>query len=210
MNRTESPRIVVIDNRDSFVYNLVDAVTAEGYRTQVLRSTVPAQAVAELEPSLVVLSPGPGHPRTAGNLMEILQLVRRRRVPVLGICLGFQALLEAYGVEVVPCGPVHGVTDELILTGEGQSSALFQGLADPATGRRVPVARYHSLGSTTVPDELHALGYADSTAGRVLMAACDDPARPQEIGLQFHPESVLTPDGPVLLARCIDRLLGPP
>lgn len=198
--------VAIVDNRDSFVYNLVDAIAVQGHFTHVLRNSVSPAQVRGLRPDVIVLSPGPGHPHTAGNLMGIYQMARACEIPVLGICLGFQAILSAHGAEVRPCGPVHGITDSLSLTSAGRRSPLFAGLADPATKRAVPIARYHSLGCTELPPGLTALGFSASQAGPVVMAAVDDEAAPTEIGLQFHPESLLTPDGPVLLHRCLEAL----
>lgn len=196
-------RVVVVDNRDSFVYNLVDTLAAT-HETVVVRNTVSADEVFALGPDLIVASPGPGHPREAGCLMGVIARADAAQVPVLGICLGFQALLEHHGGTVAACGPVHGVTDNMVLTDEGVASSLFSGLAGPATGRHVPVARYHSLGTTQMPEGMTALGYCRSETGPVVMAGESANA----IGLQFHPESLLSPDGPVLLNRCVARLAG--
>lgn len=196
-------RVVVVDNRDSFVYNLVDTLAAT-HETVVVRNTVSVDEVFALEPDLIVTSPGPGHPREAGCLMDVIARADAAQVPLLGICLGFQALLEYHGGTVAACGPVHGVTDDMVLTDAGAASPLFAGLADPATGRHVPVARYHSLGTTEMPEGMTALGYCRSEAGPVVMAGESAYA----IGLQFHPESLLSPDGPVLLNRCVARLAG--
>lgn len=198
-------RVVVVDNRDSFVYNLVDTLAAT-HETVVVRNTVSADEVFALGPDLIVASPGPGHPREAGCLMDVIARADAAQVPVLGICLGFQALLEHHGGTVAACGPVHGVTDNMVLTDEGVASPLFSGLAGPATGRHVPVARYHSLSTTEMPEGMTALGYCRSETGPVVMAGESANA----IGLQFHPESLLSPDGPVLLNRCVARLAGDP
>ena len=134
-------------------------------------------------------------------------------VPILGICLGFQALLEHFGGVVAPCGPMHGVTDIMTLTDEGAASPLFAGLTVDVpdgdtqnSGRRVPVARYHSLGCVDVPKEFVSLGNCQSDAGEVTMAALtrDNLA----LGLQFHPESVLSPSGPHILNRSLELLLS--
>lgn len=204
--------IVLVDNHDSFVYNLVDALRTGGHRCTVFRNTVPVPEIMSAQPDLLVLSPGPGHPRQAGTMMDTLALALERRIPVLGICLGFQALLEHFGGDVVPCGPVHGTTDIMRLTPAAAASEIFRGLTVDAEpdhpenpGRAVPVARYHSLGCTTTPAGMEALGWSHSRIGEVVMAArcTDHPA----IGLQFHPESVLSPSGPILLDRLIAHLL---
>ncbi len=204
--------IVLIDNQDSFVYNLVDAFAVAGYRCTVFRNTVSVADVLAAEPDLICLSPGPGHPREAGNLMAILDAALGE-VPVLGICLGFQALLEHFGGTVEPCGPVHGVSDLMRLTDAGVASPLFAGLtvdggpdAPDTVGRLVPVARYHSLGSVAVPAGLESLATCGSTIGEVVMAA--QTRQGAALGLQFHPESVLSPSGPIIIERCVSRLLA--
>ncbi|KQB87008.1 anthranilate synthase component II [Corynebacterium lowii] len=204
--------IVLIDNHDSFVYNLVDALRGGGHRCTVFRNTIAPEEVFAARPDLIVLSPGPGHPRQAGAMMEVLAQALDQQIPVLGICLGFQAILEHFGGSVVPCGPVHGTTDVMRLTEAAATSEIFHGLTIDAEpdhpedpGHAVPVARYHSLGCTTVPDGMEALGWSSSRIGEVVMAArcVEQPA----IGLQFHPESVLSPSGPILLDRLIAHLL---
>ena len=192
--------VVMIDNQDSFVYNLVDAFAVAGYRHTVFRNTIPV----------------PGHPRDANNLMGILAAALDRNIPVLGICLGFQALLEHFGGSVRPCGPMHGVTDIMELTEAGLTSKLFDGLTVDAgpennfTGTQVPIARYHSLGclTTEIPTNLTPLGTSQATTGPVVMAATTNTTEGTAIGLQFHPESILSPTGPIILDRCITALLN--
>lgn len=203
--------VVLVDNQDSFVYNLVDAFAVGGYRCTVFRNTVSAQDVLATNPDLICLSPGPGHPREAGCMMEVIEKADGT-IPMLGICLGFQALLEYHGGSVGPCGPVHGITDFMELTQEGLDSPIFADLTTDAGpennfhGSKVPIARYHSLGCLQPPESLIPLSYCDSEKGKVVMAA--QSANKMSIGLQFHPESVLSPQGPVILDRCIDTLLS--
>jgi len=207
-----STHVVLIDNHDSFVYNLVDAFAVAGVRCTVFRNTVPPEHVMAANPDVICLSPGPGHPRDAGHMMQLIDAAIGT-VPILGICLGFQALLEHFGGVVAPCGPMHGVTDIMTLTDEGAVSPLFAGLTVDVpdgdtqnSGRRVPVARYHSLGCVDVPKEFVSLGNCQSDAGEVTMAALtrDNLA----LGLQFHPESVLSPSGPHILNRSLELLLS--
>lgn len=188
--------IVLLDNQDSFVYNLVDALAE--YESVVFRNTVDADSILALDPSLIVLSPGPGYPADAGCMPE---LIRRAQgsVPMLGICLGYQALVEHFGGTVQPCGPVHGVSDTMRLTSEGLACGLFDGMTSQLR-RDVPVARYHSLGAVSLPAGMHAL----ARTGDIVMAAATDDG--MSIGLQFHPESILTPAGPTMLRRCVDKL----
>lgn len=180
--------IVLIDNRDSFIYNLVDALA--GYNCTVFRNNVPVDRVLEEEPDLIVLSPGPGHPREAGTMMELIERVAGE-IPLLGICLGFQALLEHHGGVVEPCGPVHGKSVPMRIVRE---HPVFEGL-NPA------VARYHSLGCTSVRG-MTPLAVTETQIGEVIMAA--EGAR--TFGVQFHPESILTPEGPRMLERIIAHM----
>ncbi len=209
----ETTHVVLIDNHDSFVYNLVDAFATGGYRCTVFRNTVSVAEVLAAKPDLICLSPGPGHPREAGNLMAVIEATLGR-IPLLGICLGFQALLEHFGASVKPCGPVHGSMDHMKLTKAGLSSPLFDGLtidAGPENnfhGQLVPIARYHSLGClvSDTPHEIVSLATATAETGDVVMSARTDDH--SAIGLQFHPESILSPTGPIILDRCIATLTG--
>ncbi|SDS72001.1 glutamine amidotransferase-related protein [Corynebacterium timonense] len=201
-----SERIVLVDNQDSFVYNLVDSLAA--YNTTVYRNTVTAAEIMRAEPALIILSPGPGYPAQAGNMMELIALAQGR-VPILGVCLGYQALVEHHGGRVRPCGAVHGASIGMELNDAGLASPLFRGLTvddvPGRAGRSVPVARYHSLGATEVPPGMRALAHTDTSIGPVVMAAETDDG--MSIGLQFHPESILTPGGPVILDRCVAELM---
>lgn len=189
-----SPHVVLLDNHDSFVYNLVDALA--GYRTTVYRNSVSVAEVLAAEPDIIVLSPGPGHPRDAGCMMELIDATLGT-IPILGVCLGFQALLDYHGGGVGPCGPVHGKSMPMTLTD-----------ADPAQpgvpGTQVPVARYHSLGCTHVPAGMRVLAETEAEIGTIAMAAETDDG--MALGMQFHPESILSPRGPDMLDRCIHRL----
>ncbi|VEG25722.1 anthranilate synthase component II [Actinomyces howellii] len=194
-------RVVLLDNRDSFVYNLVDQFASLGAGIEVYRNTVAcATVLAALEPTAaeaadglrpaLCLSPGPGHPRAAGCLMELVTTAVERSIPTLGICLGFQALVEACGGRVDRVGPVHGRSVRVEVSPAGRADPAFEVLA----GGPLDVARYHSLGTRELPEALTSLA---STADGVVMAARHRSA--PVVGLQFHPESVLTPQGPGVL-----------
>lgn len=203
-----STRITLIDNHDSFVYNLVDAFAVADMDCTVYRNTVPVEVILAGNPDLIVLSPGPGHPREAGTMMELLDAAMGR-VPILGICLGFQAIIEHLGGHVGPVGAVHGVTDTMTLTDDALATGLFEGVTidsplPEAPGHVVPIARYHSLGCTQPPAALTPLATTSSAAGDIVMAGI---VGAHCIGLQFHPESMLTPGGPHILQRSIDFLL---
>lgn len=206
-------KIVLLDNHDSFVYNLVEAL--HGYDYVVFRNTVPVEQILAEDPALIILSPGPGYPAQAGVMMELIPAAIERGIPLLGICLGFQALIEHFGGTVEPCGPVHGTSEGMMLSDEGVAHPVFSGLATDAVpelpehvGRNVPVARYHSLGTASAPSGMVALATTESQLGPIVMAA--ETTDKMAIGLQFHPESILTPAGPVILNRCVDTLLNIP
>ncbi|WP_336250058.1 anthranilate synthase component II [Stomatohabitans albus] len=203
-------RIVLLDNYDSFVYNLVDQCRVLGATTAVYRNSAPlSQVLAALEPTateeaegirpLLCVSPGPGHPRTAGTLMALTEAALRRGIPFLGICLGFQGLVEQCGGSITRIEPVHGQADRIYLTAAGRQEPGFVSLACS----HLDVARYHSLGTRRLPDSLVPLAH---TGDDVVMAAKHhtQPA----IGLQFHPESLLTGQGPALLTALIGVLTG--
>ncbi|EEI16450.1 glutamine amidotransferase-related protein [Corynebacterium lipophiloflavum] len=198
--------VVLLDNQDSFVYNLVDAMRQ--FDATVYRNTVPTELIMAAEPDLIVLSPGPGYPVEAGSMMELIAAAQGR-VPIFGICLGFQALVEHFGGRVQPCGPVHGQQIGMQLADAGVASGLFDGLTSDDTpdspGRTVPVARYHSLGTVELPEGMHALARTHTQLGDVVMAARSDDG--MSIGLQYHPESILTPAGPIMIERCVAELM---
>ncbi len=177
--------ILLIDNYDSFSYNLAHLFGALGCEVKVVRNdAIDADMAADLVPSHVLISPGPGRPGDAGAAVEIVRRLGPR-VPTLGVCLGHQAVVEAFGGEVGPAKQlVHGKASPVRHDGRG----IFAGL--PA---KFEAGRYHSLAATIVPDELEvsATGLDDE-----VMAV-----RHRELpvdGVQFHPESVLTPLGPAL------------
>ena len=205
-------RVVFLDNRDSFVYNLVDLCTSRGAQVDVYRNTTPLSVLtAALEPTeaekaagqrpLLITSPGPGHPREAGCLMELTAYALEQRIPALGICLGYQALVEACGGQVAPVGPTHGRTDRVLVTKAGAEFApLAPCVIAPRSGEQAPygwidVARYHSLGSRELPAQLVSLAHSRDDVVMALRHA-SAPA----VGLQFHPESILTPTGPTLIS----------
>lgn len=177
--------ILLIDNYDSFTYNLAHLFGALGCEVKVIRNdAIDADTAADLVPSHVVISPGPGRPKDAGATVEIVRRLGSQ-VPTLGVCLGHQAVVVAFGGEVGPAKQlVHGKASPVRHDGRG----IFAGL--PA---EFEAGRYHSLAATTVPAELEisATGLEDE-----VMAV-----RHRELpvdGVQFHPESVLTPVGPAL------------
>jgi anthranilate synthase/aminodeoxychorismate synthase-like glutamine amidotransferase len=179
-------RVLVIDNYDSFTYNLVQYLGELGAELEVVRNDVedPA-ALLERRPDRLIVSPGPCTPNEAGVSVDVMRRFPEAGIPALGVCLGHQSLAQAFGGTVVRHVPVHGKTTEIEHDGEG----VFTGLRSPLT-----VGRYHSLVvAPDLPDVLRVTATGDG----VIMAVQhrELPAT----GVQFHPESVLTPDGKQLL-----------
>jgi anthranilate synthase/aminodeoxychorismate synthase-like glutamine amidotransferase len=177
--------ILVIDNYDSFTYNLVHLFQELGAEVTVIRNDkIDADEAERLAPSHLVISPGPGRPAQAGATLEIVKRLGPR-VPTLGVCLGHQAIVEAFGGDVGQARRlVHGKASQIAHDGRG----VFSDLPDPLEG-----GRYHSLAAVRVPEELEVC--ATTEDGEVMAV------RHRELpidGIQFHPESVLTPDGPQL------------
>ena len=181
--------ILLIDNYDSFTYNLAHLFGALGEEVVVRRNDEPG--LEDLEPDRLVISPGPGRPADAGNSEEIIRRLGPR-TPTLGVCLGHQALVEVFGGEVGFARElVHGKSSPVEHDGRGIFAGLPQGF---------DAGRYHSLAATRVPPELEVCATCDE--GEVMAV------RHRELpvdGLQFHPESVLTPLGPELAHNFLDR-----
>ncbi len=186
-------RLLLIDNYDSFTWNLVQAFEVLGAEVRVLRNdaiTVP-EALA-LRPSHLCISPGPGTPAESGVSRALIRALSGT-IPVLGVCLGHQAIVEVFGGQVTRAArPMHGKTSALQHAGTG----LFAGLPQGCT-----VGRYHSL--IAAPDALPAaLEVTARTPEGEVMAVRH--RRHATEGVQFHPESILTPDGPRLLANFLN------
>jgi len=183
--------ILLVDNYDSFTYNLAHLFEELGAEVTVIRNDkIDADEAERLAPSHLVISPGPGRPDGAGASVEIIKRLGPR-VPTLGVCLGHQAIVEAFGGEVGQAQRlVHGKASEIAHDGRG----LFSGLPDPLQG-----GRYHSLAAARVPDQLEVCATTDD--GEVMAV------RHRELpvdGIQFHPESVLTPDGAALAKNFLE------
>jgi anthranilate synthase component 2 len=188
-------RILVVDNYDSFTYNLVHLLEELGADVLVrLSDALSVEDARALEPDGLVVSPGPGRPLDAGRSLELIRELGPV-TPTLGVCLGHQAIVEAFGGEVAQARTlVHGKASRIEHDGRG----IFAGL--PAG---IEVGRYHSLAATCVPDALEVTSRTDD--GEVM--GVRHRTLPIE-GVQFHPESVLTPDGPAMLRTYLDSL-GP-
>ena len=187
--------MLVVDNFDSFVYNLVQYLSELGAVCEVRRNdTVDSVDVSAGRYDGVLISPGPGHPRVTGRCADVVRACAELGVPVLGVCLGHQLLGDLFGGHVGPAPELlHGRASVITHDGRG----IFEGLPS-----RLVVGRYHSLAidTATLPDELEASAWA----GEVIMAVRHR-TLPLE-GVQFHPESVLTEGGYLMLANWLTRV----
>jgi anthranilate synthase/aminodeoxychorismate synthase-like glutamine amidotransferase len=188
-------RVLLIDNYDSFVYNLVQELGELGADPVVHRNdAIDIARIEALSPDAIVISPGPGRPESAGISKEVVS-VFAGRIPILGVCLGHQAIGEVYGGRTVPAPTLmHGKTSQIHHDGAG----VFTGLPNPFVA-----TRYHSLviDPPSVPDVLEVTA---RTSDGVVMGF-----RHREFaveGVQFHPESVLTASGPALLENFLGQL----
>lgn len=185
--------ILLIDNYDSFSYNLYQLIGSIEPDIKVIRNDeLTIDEIDRLAPELIVLSPGPGRPEDAGVCVSVVRELRGK-YPILGICLGHQAICQAYGATVTYAKRMMHGKQSVIRTDSGD--AIFQGLPQDIT-----VARYHSLAADpdTIPDTLLVTATADD--GEVMAVMSRDGS---VHGLQFHPESIMTPDG----ARMMENLL---
>ncbi|HEV3475547.1 MAG TPA: aminodeoxychorismate/anthranilate synthase component II [Actinomycetota bacterium] len=184
--------ILLIDSYDSFTYNLAHLFQMTGAEVRVVRNDrITAEESESLDPSHLVLSPGPGRPADAGNLMDIVARLAPR-VPTLGVCLGHQAIVESFGGRVDAARSlVHGKASAVRHDGRG----LFAGLPSPLEG-----GRYHSLAATEIPDSLEVVA-VDEEDDEVMAVRHRDLS---VFGIQFHPESVLTPMGPRIVDNFLD------
>ncbi|EOG7607931.1 aminodeoxychorismate/anthranilate synthase component II [Vibrio cholerae] len=189
--------ILFIDNFDSFTYNLVDQFRSLGHVVTIYRNNISAdvieQELQQLDNPVVVLSPGPGAPSEAGCMPDLLQRLKGK-VPMIGICLGHQAIVEAYGGVVAGAGEIiHGKVSMM----EHQNHAIYRGLPSP-----LAIARYHSLAATQVPATLTVTAEVNG----LVMSVVNETDK--VCGFQFHPESIMTTHGATLLANAIDWALS--
>lgn len=202
--------IVLIDNYDSFSYNLVQMIGSIEPDIQVVRNDqVTADDIENMKPSHLILSPGPGYPRDAGILEEAVMKLKGK-MPILGVCLGHQGICEAFGGTIVHAKKLmHGKQSDIRLDSHiqdgrfpasekaGNRCRLFEGLPPV-----IPAARYHSLSAVpeSLPEELEVVAL-DCMEGEVM--AVQHRGYPI-YGLQFHPESILTPDGRRILENFLN------
>lgn len=184
--------ILLIDNYDSFSYNLYQLIGEINPDIKVIRND--EMSIEEIEaynPSHIILSPGPGKPADAGVCIEVVQKLKGK-YPIFGVCLGHQAICEAFGATVSYAKQLmHGKTSIAKL----ENAEIFQGMKE-----RVTVARYHSLSAVreTIPDELEIIAYVDDEEEEIMAVQHKE----YEIyGVQFHPESILTPEGKTILVN---------
>lgn len=189
--------ILFLDNFDSFTYNLVDQFRVLGHQVKVYRNDCDLEQIVQnalnTPNTVLALSPGPGTPQEAGILLPLIQRLKNT-IPIIGICLGHQALIEAFGGKVVHAGEVlHGKVSKINHDGQ----AMFRDITNP-----MPVARYHSLMGSELPDEL----IVNADYNGIVMAI-----RHRNLpicGFQFHPESILTVQGSKLLEQSVEWLLN--
>jgi anthranilate synthase/aminodeoxychorismate synthase-like glutamine amidotransferase len=195
-------RIVLVDNYDSFTYNLYQYLLMLGAEVEVVRNDeVTVEAIAARDPDGIVLSPGPSRPENAGITPDVIRELGPT-TPMLGVCLGHQAMGMVYGGDVIRAEPVHGKRSSVEHTGVG----VFAGLPSP-----LEAGRYHSLAirRETMPDVLEVTAWAPDG----LVMGIRHREHPIE-GIQFHPESILTDDGARMLSNWLasvpvrERLAG--
>ncbi|XBC40746.1 MAG: gamma-glutamyl-gamma-aminobutyrate hydrolase family protein [Buchnera aphidicola (Nurudea yanoniella)] len=185
--------ILLLDNIDSFTYNLVDQFRINDYKVFIYRNTVSIETIlkkiSKMHNPILVLSPGPGNPDNAGCMPKLLKLVKGR-IPIIGICLGHQAIVKLYGGDVKYSGEILHGKSSLI---NHDKKAMFYNMPNP-----LPVARYHSLVCSNIPDELTINAYYNN----MVMAVRNN--KEKVCGFQFHPESILTTRGTELLKNVMD------
>ena len=186
--------ILIIDNYDSFTFNLYQFVGSINEDVLVKRNDkITVEEIAKLNPSHIILSPGPGYPKDAGICEEVLQNLKGR-FPIMGVCLGHQAIGEVFGGTVAPAPQlVHGKQSKIMIKGKCK---LFEGLQES-----FPAARYHSLvvEKEGLPEEL--IVAAETEDGEIMAVKHRDY---EVYGVQFHPESIMTPDGMQIIKNFLE------
>lgn len=188
--------ILLIDNYDSFSYNLYQLIGSIDEDIKVIRNDeLTVTQIEALKPKVIFLSPGPGHPSKAGVCIDVVKELGEK-IPILGVCLGHQAICEAYGGTVSYANQLmHGKTSQVTLDTE---TTIFKNMNETT-----PVARYHSLAAQkeTLPDCLKIIA---KTANDEIMAV--QHTANCVVGLQFHPESILTPEGNIMIRNFLEGL----
>lgn len=187
--------ILIIDNYDSFVYNLKDYVESLGYDVLVKRNNdITANNVQKLQPTHIILSPGPCTPKETGNCKAIIKAYAGK-IPILGVCLGHQTIAEVFGSKIIPAKqPMHGKVRAITL----KNGKLFKGI-----GKHIQATRYHSLIVEKVPEHFEEIAFTYDIINKkkikVNMGIANEELN--IYGLQFHPESIMTPDGKKILSN---------
>jgi anthranilate synthase component II len=191
---TKNRPILFVDNQDSFVWNLVDYVSQFYPETVVKSNRASLVEVKAMEPRGIVISPGPGHPANPRDIGSCLEIIKNfDPTPLLGVCLGHQAMNLAYGGSISHTRPLHGKTSQIKHDGKG----IFRGLENPLQG-----GRYHSLAVERLAPDL--MISAETSDGVVM--GIRHKTRPH-CGVQFHPESVLTPGGKRIISNWIEDVV---
>lgn len=187
--------IILIDNYDSFSFNLYQLLGAECGEVQVIRNDEKSvEEIRDMKPDYIVLSPGPGRPEDAGVCVEAVKKLSGK-IPILGVCLGHQSICQAFGAEVTYAKELmHGKTSDVYLN---RDSSLFRGMKE-----QIPVARYHSLAVSDEGFPCMLKVTARTSSGEIM--AVEHKEYPV-YGLQFHPESILTPDGARIIHNFLNR-----
>lgn len=193
-------KILLIDNYDSFTYNVAAALRSLGVDPEVIRNDqITVDEVEAMNPDGIIISPGPGIPSEAGIVPELIARMAVAGTPVLGVCLGHQAIGEFSGASLINLPKVyHGIHTPVTLTDEGRADYLFEGMPD-----RFEVGRYHSwaISREGLPDDLAVT--ALSPDGCIMAAAH---RRYDLRGVQFHPESILTPEGSKIFENWLNHI----
>jgi anthranilate synthase component 2 len=187
--------ILIIDNYDSFTYNLYQLMGELHEDIIVKRNDeISIQDIKKLNPEVIVISPGPGNPENKRDFGICTNVIQKfgNLTPILGVCLGHQGIFNAFGGEIIRTEPVHGKTSQIIHTGDN----IFKGVKNPLSA-----ARYHSLlcNSKTTPECIEVI--ARTSEGKIMAITHNDYPI---VGLQFHPESVGTPDGIKILKNFLE------
>lgn len=199
-NKNKPIKIIMIDNYDSFTYNLVNQFRILGAEVVVFRNDVATEEIFNHQlmnqsNTLIVISPGPGDPNGAGNSLKIIEQFIGK-LPILGICLGHQAIVQQLGGKINSAKAIiHGKADQIFTDKNNNQQSIFNLLPNP-----FQAARYHSLIAENIPDELNVIAETD---GQVMAV---QHKKHKVLGFQFHPESILTTHGSQLLKSSLNWL----
>ena len=185
--------ILLIDNYDSFSYNLYQLVGSINPDIKVIRNDeMSVEEIKKLNPSHIIISPGPGYPKNAGYIEEVIKMDEEKGIPLLGVCLGHQAIIEAFGGNIIHAKKImHGKQDEIKIDNQ---NILFKGLE-----KTIKAARYHSLVGENPSDKLIITAYDSDDEIMAVMHK-----NKKIFGVQFHPESIMSNDGMTILKNFLN------